>query len=287
MQIARAAYKPKLPSALCGAVKVIEGEATQSVANQDEIKALFPNTYGMPIVEFESSEAENGMAMNVGVILSGGQAPGGHNVITGLFDTIKKIASEGPCILVGRCADYALEDFDNVYIVDSKSLSTGIALLAIKAAQLAQDGLDAKTIAHEMEYKREKVVTTFILDKLEFLYKGGRCSGVAMLGANVLGIKPSIVMVDGKLQVGKKYRGKLENCQMQYVRDLLEQYAGRIDTDRAFLSRTAGVSDEQMKALQKEIHKTLKFKEYIVSTVGCTITSHCGERTFTFEFMLK
>lgn len=184
-------------------------------------------------------------------------------------------------------ARLAAEDFDNVYIVDSKSLSTGIALLAIKAAQLAQDGLDAKTIAHEMEYKREKVVTTFILDKLEFLYKGGRCSGVAMLGANVLGIKPSIVMVDGKLQVSKKYRGKLENCQMQYVRDLLEQYAGRIDTDRAFLSRTAGVSDEQMKALQKEIHKTLKFKEYIVSTVGCTITSHCGERTFTFEFMLK
>ena len=184
-------------------------------------------------------------------------------------------------------ARLAAEDFDNVYIVDPKSLSTGIALLAIKAAQLAQDGLDAKTIAHEMEYKREKVVTTFILDKLEFLYKGGRCSGVAMLGANVLGIKPSIVMVDGKLQVGKKYRGKLENCQMQYVRDLLEQYAGRIDTDRAFLSRTAGVSDEQMKALQKEIHKTLKFKEYIVSTVGCTITSHCGERTFTFEFMLK
>ena len=184
-------------------------------------------------------------------------------------------------------ARLAAADFDNVYIVDSKSLSTGIALLAIKAAQLAQDGLDAKTIAHEMEYKREKVVTTFILDKLEFLYKGGRCSGVAMLGANVLGIKPSIVMVDGKLQVGKKYRGKLENCQMQYVRDLLEQYAGRIDTDRAVLSRTAGVSDEQMKALQKEIHKTLKFKEYIVSTVGCTITSHCGERTFTFEFMLK
>ena len=184
-------------------------------------------------------------------------------------------------------ARLAAEDFDNVYIVDSKSLSTGIALLAIKAAQLAQDGLDAKTIAHEMEYKREKVVTTFILDKLEFLYKGGRCSGVAMLGANVLGIKPSIVMVDGKLQVGKKYRGKLENCQMQYVRDLLEQYAGRIDTDRAFLSRTAGVSDEQMKALQKESHKTLNLQEYSVSTVGCTITSHCGERTFTIEFMLK
>ena len=91
LQEARMAYMPKLPEALKGFVKVKEGAPTESVDNKDEIKALFPNTYGMPIVEFESSEAENGMAMNVGVILSGGQAPGGHNVITGLFDTIKKM----------------------------------------------------------------------------------------------------------------------------------------------------------------------------------------------------
>lgn len=181
----------------------------------------------------------------------------------------------------------AAQEFDNVYVVDSKSLTTGITLLCIKAAELAAAGADAQTIAHELEYKREKVVTTFVLDKLEFLHKGGRCSGLTALGANVLGIKPSIVMRDGALVVGKKYRGKIENCQMQYVRDLLEQYQGQIDTDRAFLSHTEGVSDAQLKALQKEIHKTVRFKEYFISTVGCTITAHCGEKTFTLEFMLK
>ena len=94
LQLARAAYQPKLPKALQGAVKVKEGAPTQSVANQEEIKALFPNTYGMPLIEFEQSDVANTAKMNVGVILSGGQAPGGHNVITGLFDTIKKLNPE-------------------------------------------------------------------------------------------------------------------------------------------------------------------------------------------------
>ena len=94
LQIERAAYQPKLPKALQGSVKVKEGAATQSVADQEEIKKLFPNTYGMPIVEFQPSDAENTKKMNVGVILSGGQAPGGHNVITGLFDQIKKLNPE-------------------------------------------------------------------------------------------------------------------------------------------------------------------------------------------------
>ena len=94
LQIARAAYQPKLPKALQGAVKVKEGAATQSVADQEEIKKLFPNTYGMPIVEFEPASEANTTKMNVGIILSGGQAPGGHNVITGLFDQIKKLNPE-------------------------------------------------------------------------------------------------------------------------------------------------------------------------------------------------
>ena len=91
LQIARAAYQPKLPKALLGAVKAVEGAPTQSVGNQEEIKELFPNTYGMPVIEFESGEAQQYPAINVGVILSGGQAPGGHNVISGLFDGIKSI----------------------------------------------------------------------------------------------------------------------------------------------------------------------------------------------------
>ena len=94
LQIERAAYLPKLPKGLQGAVKVKEGEPTQSVGNQEEIKKLFPNTYGMPLVEFVPGEEVNAKKMNVGVILSGGQAPGGHNVITGLFDAIKKLNPE-------------------------------------------------------------------------------------------------------------------------------------------------------------------------------------------------
>ena len=94
LQKARAAYQPKLPIALQGAVKVKEGEPTQSVDNQEEIKKLFPNTYGMPLVEFVPGEAAVNKKMNVGIILSGGQAPGGHNVICGLFDTVKKLNPE-------------------------------------------------------------------------------------------------------------------------------------------------------------------------------------------------
>ncbi len=94
LQNARAAYQPKLPKALQGAVKIKEGKATQSVGDQEEIKKLFPNTYGMPIVEFEPATEANTKKMNVGIILSGGQAPGGHNVITGLFDQIKKLNPE-------------------------------------------------------------------------------------------------------------------------------------------------------------------------------------------------
>ena len=94
LQQARAAYQPKLPKALQGPVKVKEGEPTQSVDNQEEIKKLFPNTYGMPLVEFVQGEEQEHEPMNVGIILSGGQAPGGHNVITGLFDAVKKLNPE-------------------------------------------------------------------------------------------------------------------------------------------------------------------------------------------------
>ena len=94
LQKARAAYEPKLPKALKGAVKISEGAPTQSVDNQEEIKKLFPNTYGMPLIEFVPGDKNNEARMNVGVILSGGQAPGGHNVITGLFDTLKKLNPE-------------------------------------------------------------------------------------------------------------------------------------------------------------------------------------------------
>ena len=91
LQVARAAYQPKLPKALQGSVIAVEGEPTQSVGNQEEIKAMFPNTYGMPVITFEEGEQKPMDAINVGIILSGGQAPGGHNVISGLYDGVKSL----------------------------------------------------------------------------------------------------------------------------------------------------------------------------------------------------
>ena len=99
LQAARAAYQPKLPKALLGSVVAVEGAATQSVGNQEEIKAMFPNTYGMPVITFETGEMKALEPFNVGIILSGGQAPGGHNVISGLYDGVKSLNKD--CKLYG------------------------------------------------------------------------------------------------------------------------------------------------------------------------------------------
>ena len=120
LQIARAAYQPKLPKALKGPVKAKEGEPTQSVGNQEEIKALFPNTYGMPVVEFVPAESENTEAINVGIILSGGQAPGGHNVISGLYDGVKSLNKEsklyGFLMGPGGLVDHKYVEFTDEFI---------------------------------------------------------------------------------------------------------------------------------------------------------------------------
>ncbi len=120
LQIARAAYQPKLPNALKGAVKAVEGAATQSVGNQDEIKALFPNTYGLPVVEFQAAESENKEAINVGIILSGGQAPGGHNVISGLYDGVKSLNKDsklyGFLMGPGGLVDHKYVEFTDEFI---------------------------------------------------------------------------------------------------------------------------------------------------------------------------
>jgi len=125
LQIARAAYQPKLPKALQGTVKIKEGAPTQSVDNQEEIKKLFPNTYGMPLVEFVSGETRNYERMNVGVILSGGQAPGGHNVISGLFDEIKSLNPEnrlyGFILGPGGLVDHNYMEITEEYLNDYRN----------------------------------------------------------------------------------------------------------------------------------------------------------------------
>ena len=125
LQIARAAYQPKLPKALQGPVKAVEGAATQSVGNQEEIKALFPNTYGMPVVEFVPGEAASAPAFNVGIILSGGQAPGGHNVISGLYDGVKALNPAnklyGFLMGPGGLVDHKYIEFDDALIDDYRN----------------------------------------------------------------------------------------------------------------------------------------------------------------------
>ncbi len=125
LQIARAAYQPKLPKALQGPVKAVEGAATHSVGNQEEIKALFPNTYGMPVVEFAEGGQATAPKFNVGIILSGGQAPGGHNVISGLYDGVKALNPEnklyGFLMGPGGLVDHKYIEFTDALIDDYRN----------------------------------------------------------------------------------------------------------------------------------------------------------------------
>lgn len=173
-----------------------------------------------------------------------------------------------------RNAAIAAEDFDDVYVVDSTLLTTGIAILVLKAAHMAESGMSAQDIVKEIEALREKVDVSFVLDNLEFLAKGGRCSAVTALGANILGIRPSLEMHEGKLGVCKKYRGKIDKVQLQYIKERLDTMS-ETDDEVAFL--TYSTADEaQLEAMAEIIKASGKFKEIITTTAGCTITAHCG-----------
>ncbi|MCL2512377.1 MAG: DegV family protein [Oscillospiraceae bacterium] len=180
----------------------------------------------------------------------------------------------------------AAGETENIYVVDSLSLTIGIGLLAIKACEMRDNGMDAKTIAEKITGLREKVKTSFILENVDFLHKGGRCSGLAAFGANVLGIKPSIAMSGGALSVGKKYRGKFEKCLYDYAFDALGASADRLDPDRIFIHSTVGAPAGALESLGREIRKKYKFKEIFYNTqAGCTIISHCGRGTVGVLFM--
>ncbi len=181
----------------------------------------------------------------------------------------------------------AAGEWEGVYPVDTKSLCTGMALLVIKACEMRDAGLPAEEIANQISYLRQKVHTTFILNTLDYLSRGGRCSAVTAFGANILGIKPSIEMVDGALEVGKKYRGKIEAVYGQYIRDQLV-HPETLDLDRAFLSHSGGgISAETLQAMKQEILKCAPFKEVIITRAGCTISAHCGPKTATVMYMTK
>ena len=172
----------------------------------------------------------------------------------------------------------AAQDVDNVYIFDSRNLSIGHGYLVIHACELVAEGKDVQQVMDELKVAAEKVETSFILDQLEYLHKGGRCSGVATLGANLLKLKPCIEVVDGKLQVGKKYRGSFDKCVDQYVRERLAN-ADAIDTSRVFIT-FAGVAQSSIDTACRAVRECIgEDAEIILSTAGCTISCHCGPGT--------
>ena len=182
-------------------------------------------------------------------------------------------------------ARIAAQEFDNVYVIDSFNLSTGSGHLVLDAALMAESGMDAAEITRTLEQMAQKVEASFVLDTLKYLWKGGRCSGVAALGANILRLKPCIEVRGGKMEVGKKYRGSIDKALAQYVRDRLQ---GRtdIDTRRIFITCTT-TPDEVRQAVENEIRSIMDFDEIIHSRAGCTVSSHCGPGTLGILFYRK
>lgn len=182
----------------------------------------------------------------------------------------------------------AASEFNNVYCVDSKNLCTAMGLLVLKACDLRDKGFEAKKIANRINALVSKVHSNFILDNLEYLYKGGRCSSVAKFGANVLGLKPTIAVdpATGKMDVAKKYRGKAEVVYKQYVNDNLADIS-KIDTSRIVIANSGGIFAETLAYAKGVIEGKGCFKEIICADAGCTISSHCGPKTLAVFYMNK
>lgn len=180
----------------------------------------------------------------------------------------------------------AAAEFDNVVAVDSRNLSTGQGLVVLKACELAKTASDLQQLKAQLEAFTEKVEASFLVDRLEYLAKGGRCSAVAALGANLLNLKPCIDVKDGKMGVSKKYRGKYEKALAMYVQERLE---GREDLDRTmpiFITYTT-VSDEGHAAVENAVRTYGQFDTVHETVAGCTISCHCGPGTLGVLFVRK
>ena len=181
----------------------------------------------------------------------------------------------------------AAEETPGLYAIDSGNLSTGMGLVVIAAAERIAAGMPVEQIVSEVQEFTKHVEASFVIDTLEFLHKGGRCSTLAMLGANLLKLKPCIEVnnADSSMTVGKKYRGSLDKALQEYVKDRLEGRTN-IRTNRIFITHS-GISDERVELVKNAIRQYQNFDEIIVTRAGCTITSHCGPNTLGILFVRK
>ncbi len=182
-------------------------------------------------------------------------------------------------------ARLAAESFEDVFTVDTKNLSTGGGLLVLAACDMAAEGKSAEEIARSCESLAEYVDASFVIDNLEFLHKGGRCSALAVLGANVLQLKPCIMVRGGSMGVGKKYRGKFETVLKTYISDMIGS-GEDIVPDRIFVTH-AGCDMKIVEACVEQVKAMGIFKEVHITRAGCTVSAHCGRNTLGVLFIKK
>lgn len=169
----------------------------------------------------------------------------------------------------------AAAELDNVRVIDSKNLSTGHGHVVMEACRLAKTATDPDAMQTELEELTGRVDASFLLERLDYMVKGGRCSFVAALGANLLKLKPCIEVVDNKMIVAKKYRGSMAKCMDAYVHDRLDN-AADIIPERIFITHTP-VTEEVSKATHQAVRDCMDFDEICDTDAGCTISCHCGE----------
>ena len=179
----------------------------------------------------------------------------------------------------------AAEEFSNVRVIDSKNLSTGQGLVVLKACELAATCQSLDEIADTLNEYTGRVEASFLLDRLEYMVKGGRCSSAVALGANLLNLKPCIEVKDGKMSVVKKYRGNYAKCLASYVKDRLD---GRDDLTRELLFVTYTTIEGKCRdAVMNAVEQYGHFDDMIECTAGCTISCHCGPETLGVLFVRK
>ena len=182
-------------------------------------------------------------------------------------------------------ASMAAKEVPGVFVVDSLSLTTGQGIQILKAIQLKNQGLTASQIVSEIESIRDKVQVSFVVDKLDFLHKGGRCSSTAAFASKILKIHPSIAMKEGSLGVDKKYMGNLSRSCSQYVKDIAD---ANKNYDETICFITHSPSDEAIVNLVTEkVKEYFKFEQIVDAPAGSTVTSHCGYNTIGVIFYNK
>ena len=170
----------------------------------------------------------------------------------------------------------ASKNFKNVYVVDSRTLSTAISLEAIYAKKLTETMDDPAKIVELVKKRIPAVQASFVIERLDYLYKGGRCSGLALLGANLLKIRPEIEVLNGNMKNTEKFRGKMADCVTKYCRATLEKYN---HPDKSVIFITHSVADKELVDAAKAVVSEYGFENVYETTAGCTVSSHCGKNT--------